>query len=44
MFNVDSDAIVVIGMLNKSLTIKARFGKCLLLFYHHSRKSIATEK
>jgi len=44
MLNVDSDATVVIGMLSKSLTIKARFGKCPLLFFQHSRTSIGTKK
>ena len=44
MLNVDSATTVVIGMFSKSLAIKARFGKRSLLFFHHSRTSIATEK
>jgi len=44
MLNADSDATVVIGMLSKSLAIKARSGKRSLLLFHHSRTSKATEK
>jgi len=44
MLNADLDATVVIGMLSKSLAIKARSGNRSLLLFHHSRTFIATRE
>ena len=44
MLNADSDAIVVIGMLNKSLAIKAKSEKHWLLFFDHSNTYIFSKK